>query len=149
MPRLPRIQAPGLIHHVIARGMERKPIFREKVDYNDFLFRLRTALEKSPNKIFAWCLMPNHFHSLVRSGPQGLTPLMRRLMSGYAVAFNARHKRVGYLFQNRYKSIVCEEEPYLLELIRYIHLNPLRAVIVRDLETLQTFPYSGHAILMG
>ena len=74
---------------------------------------------------------------------------MGRLLTGYAVNFNHRHKRSGYLFQNRYKSIICEEEAYLLELIRYIHLNPLRAKIVSDLETLETYCWSGDAVLMG
>jgi hypothetical protein len=74
---------------------------------------------------------------------------MRRLLTGYAVTFNLRHRRTGHLFQNRYKSIVCEEEPYLLELVRYIHLNPLRAGVVGDMEALDRYPWSGHAVLMG
>ena len=74
---------------------------------------------------------------------------MRRLLTGYAVTFNRRHKRAGHLFQNRYKSIVCEEEPYLLELVRYIHLNPLRAGIVSTLAELDQFRWTGHAVLMG
>ena len=74
---------------------------------------------------------------------------MRRLLTGYAVNFNHRHKRSGHLFQNRYKSIICEEDVYLFELIRYIHLNPLRAKMVPDLEALDSYPWSGHAVLMG
>jgi hypothetical protein len=74
---------------------------------------------------------------------------MRRLLTGYAVSFNRRHRRYGYLFQNRYKSILCEEDPYLLELVRYIHLNPLRAGIVDGLKGLNAYPYSGHNVLMG
>jgi hypothetical protein len=74
---------------------------------------------------------------------------MRRLLTGYAVSFNLRHRRHGQLFQNRYKSILCEEEPYLLELVRYIHLNPLRAKIVADLPELGRYPYCGHSALMG
>ncbi|MBK7574413.1 MAG: hypothetical protein IPI26_03940 [Elusimicrobia bacterium] len=73
---------------------------------------------------------------------------MRRLMSGYAVAFNARHKRSGYLFQNRYKSIVCQEDPYFTELVRYIHLNPVRAGMVKTPD-LDQYPYCGHSALMG
>ncbi len=72
-----------------------------------------------------------HFHLLLRTGPTPLSKVMRRLMTGYAVTFNGRHKRRGHLFQNRYKSVICEEDPYLLELIRYIHLNPLRAKLVK------------------
>jgi hypothetical protein len=74
---------------------------------------------------------------------------MRRLLTGYAVSFNQRHRRHGHLFQNRYKSILCEEEPYLLELVRYLHLNPLRAGVVADLNELRYYPYSGHNALMG
>lgn len=74
---------------------------------------------------------------------------MRRLLTGYATTFNLRYQRTGHLFQNRYKSIVCEEEPYLLELVRYIHLNPLRAGIVDSLDALDRYPWSGHAVLMG
>jgi hypothetical protein len=75
--------------------------------------------------------------------------MMQRLMTGYAVNFNLRHKRAGHLFQNRYKSIVVEEEPYLLELVRYIHLNPLRAKLVAGMEGLDRYPWSGHAVLLG
>jgi len=74
---------------------------------------------------------------------------MRRLMTGYAVTFNIRHRRSGHLFQNRYKSVVCEEDPYLLELIRYIHLNPLRAGLVEDLNTLDKYPWTGHSTILG
>jgi REP element-mobilizing transposase RayT len=149
MPRQARLDIPGLLHHVIARGIERRLIFIDKTDYNDFLSRVETALTKTPNQILAWALMPNHFHLLIRSGAEGISRFMRRLMSGYAVAFNHRHKRSGYLFQNRYKSFVCDEQSYLLELVRYIHLNPLRAGIVKDVAALGRYPYSGHSTLMG
>lgn len=78
-----------------------------------------------------------------------LATIMRRLLTGYAVYFNRKYQRAGHLFQNRYKSILCEEEPYLLELIRYIHLNPLRAGLVPDLEALDRYRWSGHAVLLG
>jgi len=74
---------------------------------------------------------------------------MRRLLTGYAVTFNRRHRRHGQLFQNRYKSILCQEDLYLLELVRYIHLNPLRARIVKELKQLDKYPYCGHSVLMG
>jgi hypothetical protein len=93
--------------------------------------------------------MTNHFHLLLMPTRQPLSLLMRRLLTSYAVFFNRRHARAGHLFQNRYKSIVCEEEPYLFELVRYIHLNPLRAGLVADLATLDRYPWSGHAVLMG
>ncbi len=93
--------------------------------------------------------MPNHFHLLVRTGQEPLAGSMRRLMTGYAINFNLRHKRRGHLFQNRYKSIVCQEDLYLLELTCYIHLNPLRAGLVPDLEALGRYPWSGHSALIG
>lgn len=149
MPRQSRIDHPGLLHHVMARGIERRAIFHGPRDYEDFISRLDASFVKVPTQILAWVLMPNHFHLLIRSGPSGLVPFMRTLMAGYAVAFNLRHKRAGHLFQNRYKSIICEDEPYLLELVRYIHLNPLRAGLVNSLEGLREYPYSGHRVLLG
>lgn len=149
MPRRARLDAPGLLHHVIARGIERTVIFREERDRENFLRRLAILLPDTGTACLAWCLLPNHIHLLVRSGPQGLASLMRRLLTGYAVFFNRRHDRVGHLFQNRYQSIVCEEEPYLLELVRYIHLNPLRAGLVPNLEALRHDRWCGHGAVMG
>jgi len=93
--------------------------------------------------------MPNHFHLLVRTGAVPVAGLMLRLLTGYAIVFNRRHRRWGHLFQNRYKSILCQEDPYFLELVRYIHLNPLRAKLVDSVEALDDYPYSGHSALMG
>jgi len=134
---------------VIARGIERRPIFLARGDYDDFIARLEAAVTRGGAAVFAWALIPNHFHLLLRTGEVSLPSIMRRVMTGYAIRFNLRHKRHGHLFQNRYRSIVCEEETYLLELVRYIHLNPLRARLVKSLEELEAFPYSGHAALMG
>lgn len=89
------------------------------------------------------------FHLLVRTGNRPLFTSLRKILTGYVVRFNRRHKRQGHLFQNRYKSIVCEEDPYLLELTRYIHLNPLRAGMVRTLKELARYPWSGHSAIMG
>ena len=86
---------------------------------------------------------------LFRSGPQGIAGLMRRLLTGYAVSYNRRHRRHGQLFQNRYKSVICQEDRYLQELVRYIHLNPLRAKIVTDLKELTRYSCCGHSALMG
>jgi len=97
----------------------------------------------------AFALLSNHVHLLIRTGIAPVTSLMRRLLTGYAVSFNRRHKRSGHLFQNRYKSILCEEEPYFLQLVRYIHLNPLRARLAPSLDSLDNFPYSGHSAIMG
>ena len=149
MPRGPRLDAPGVLHHVMARGIERRKIFIEEADYQDFVDRQGKVLVEGGGVCYAWSLMPNHFHLLLRTGSVPLVRVMQRLLTGYAVNFNFRHKRAGHLFQNRYKSIVVEEEPYLLELVRYIHLNPLRAKLVPGLEGLDRYPWSGHAVLMG
>ncbi len=100
-------------------------------------------------RVLAWGLLPNHFHLLVRTGPKPLVTAMRQLLTGYAVAFNRRHRRMGHLFHNRYKSILVEDEPYLLELLRYIHLNPLRSGEVRDLKALDRYRWAGHSALIG
>jgi REP element-mobilizing transposase RayT len=149
MPRTARLDTPGLLQHVIARGIERKDIFADDTDRQRFCSRLSTLLEATQTDCLAWALIPNHFHLLVRPNRERLGTVMNRLLTGYAVTFNRRHNRVGRLFQNRYKSIVCEEEPYLLELVRYIHLNPVRAGIVTDTDALDRYPWSGHAVLMG
>ncbi|MEA3385292.1 MAG: transposase [Thermodesulfobacteriota bacterium] len=149
MPRQPRLDAPGLLQHVMARGIERREIFKDDQDRQSFLERLAVILEETQTQCYAWALIPNHFHLLLRTGLTPLSKVMRRLMTGYAVTFNKRHKRSGHLFQNRYKSVVCEEDPYLLELIRYIHLNPLRAGLVKDLKELDKYPWTGHSAIMG
>ena len=149
MPRKARIDAPGALQHIIFRGIEKKPIFRDDCDRDRFIERLGRLLLMTTTSCYAWALMPNHVHLLLRTGLMPLATVMRRLLTGYAQHFNRRHKRCGHLFQNRYKSILCEEEPYFLELLRYIHLNPLRAGIVIEIDQLKTYQYSGHATLMG
>ena len=88
---------------------------------------MRTLVKETQTRILAWAILDNHVHILLFSGQKGISTFMRRLLTGYAVWFNQKHRRSGHLFQNRFQSIVCEEDPYLLELVRYIHLNPLRA----------------------
>ena len=149
MPRRPRLDAPGALHHVMGRGIERTRIFRNDRDREDFLNRLADLCTAGDLIVYAWSLMPNHFHLLVRTGRQPISKSMRKLLTGYVVNFNLRHKRYGHLFQNRYKSIICEEDPYLLELTRYIHLNPLRAGLVGDLKQLNTYRWAGHSAIMG
>ena len=149
MPRKARINAPGALHHIICRGIERNRIFRNDADRDNFLERLGNILLDTSTSCFAWALLPNHFHLLLRTGSTPIATIMRRLLTGYAVTFNHRYRRHGQLFQNRYKSILCEEDTYLLELVRYIHLNPLRAKLVADLDGLDKYPYSGHAVLTG
>lgn len=149
MPRQARIDIPGLLQHVIVRGIERGKIFLDDTDRDRFLVRLSTLLTETDTDCFAWALIPNHFHLLLRSNRIELKQFMRRLLTGHAITFNIRHKRSGHVFQNRYKSIVCEKDTYLMELVRYIHLNPLRAKLVTDLSALNKYPWSGHSVLMG
>jgi len=149
MPRQARLDAPGILHHVIIRGIERRHIFKDDQDRQDLLDRLETLLPETRISCYAWALMSNHAHFLFRTGDVPLSTLMSRLLTGYVVRFNRRHRRHGQLFQNRYKSIICQEDAYLRELVRYIHLNPLRARIVSGLSALDTFKYSGHSALMG
>jgi REP element-mobilizing transposase RayT len=140
---------PGLLQHVIVRGIERRDIFLDDSDRSLFVDRFSSLLVETGMECLAWSLLTNHFHLLLRCRQVELSRFMRRLLTGYAVNFNRRHGRSGHLFQNRYKSIICEEETYLLELIRYIHLNPLRAGIVQDLTALEYYPWSGHAVVLG
>lgn len=149
MPRKPRLDAPGLVHHVTVRGIEKRDIFLDNADRHEFLNRLSKVVGLKNNQLYAFALMPNHVHLLIRTLALPLPSCMRRLLTGYAIYFNRRHKRCGHLFQNRYKSFVVDEQTYLLELIRYIHLNPVRAGICKDLGTLAKWPFSGHAALMG
>ena len=134
---------------MMVRGIEGRDIFWDDSDREDFVSRIREVSLDTGTRILAWTLMGNHAHLLLFSGQVGLSAFMRKLLTGYAVRFNRRHRRAGHLFQNRYKSIVCEESPYLLELVRYIHLNPLRGSLVKDLRELEEYRWSGHGVLAG
>ncbi len=149
MSRTARLDIPGLLQHVIVRGIEKRPIFLDDEDRTAFVERFSTLLVETGTQCYAWVLMTNHVHLLIVPQRDTLAHFMRRLLTGYVVTFNRRHRRVGHLFQNRYKSIVCEEETYLLQLVRYIHLNPLEPGLVQNLEELDHYPWSGHSVLMG
>lgn len=149
MPRKSRIDIPGALHHIMARGIEGGKIFRDDADKKHFLDRLEKIVKDTETCCYAWALIPNHFHLLLRTGPTPITTVMRRLLTSYAQWFNRRHQRQGHVFQNRYKSILCQEDKYFLELVRYIHLNPIRAKMVKDLEMLGSYKYCGHSVIMG
>ena len=149
MPRRARLDAAGVLHHVIIRGIERRRIFLDDGDRQDFLNRCAIIFPETKTSCYAFALLSNHAHLLLRTGDIPLSTTMARLLTGYAAHFNRAHGRHGQLFQNRYKSIVCQEDLYLKELVCYIHLNPVRAHVVSDVEALATYPYSGHASLMG
>jgi putative transposase len=149
LPRQARLDSPGTLHHVIIRGIEKRQIVRDDRDRQEFVKRLGALSEALQVRIYAWSLLTNHAHLLLRSGPSGLPKFMRRLLTGYAVTYNLRHRRHGHLFQNRYHSIVCDEDVYFRELVRYIHLNPLRAKLVKSLSELDRYTWCGHSVLMG
>jgi putative transposase len=149
VPRKARIDAPGALHHIICRGIERRKIFEDDTDRDNFLERLGNVLKESSTPCYGWALMSNHFHLLLRTGNVSVSGIMLRLLTGHAVSFNRRHRRHGHLFQNRFKSILCQEDLYLKELVGYIHLNPLRAKIVAGLKDLAKYPYAGHSVIMG
>jgi len=140
---------PGALHHIMVRGINKTDIFVDDQDKAEFLERLSKNIIEAKCSVYAWALMSNHAHILFKSGEQGISKVMRRLLTGYAIYFNGRHKRTGHLFENRYKSILCDEDRYLLALIRYIHLNPIRAGIVKSVELLMRYPWSGQRVIMG
>jgi REP element-mobilizing transposase RayT len=148
MPRRARLDAPGTLHHVIVRGIERRRIVDDVADRKNFVERLGELAAGTETSIYAWALMTNHAHIFLRSSKIGLSGFMRRLLTGYAIYYNRRHRRWGHLFQNRYKSIICDEDAYFKELVRYIHLNPLRAKLFKSLSKLDHYRWSGHGAIM-
>jgi len=149
MPRQARLDRSGTLHHVIVRGIEKRKIVDDSTDRKDFIFRMGRIAADTGTGIYAWSLMPNHAHILLKSSSFGLSGYMRRLLTGYALYYNRRHRRYGHLFQNRYKSIICEEDIYFKELVRYIHLNPLRAKLVKSFSELDRYGWCGHSVVVG
>ncbi|MBE0569441.1 MAG: transposase [Deltaproteobacteria bacterium] len=144
MSRGPRIDFPGALHHVFARGIEKRDIYFDDYDRSNFLGRVGVNLAKWNMRCSAWALMPNHFHLLIRSDRGCLPSFMHCLLTGYSRYFNDRHKRVGHLFQNRYKSPIVENIGHCREVVRYIHLNPLRSGIVPSVDVLEDYSWTGH-----
>ena len=149
MPRQARLDVPGALHHIMVRGIDKSNIFRDSEDKTRFLERLGQNVQAAKCAVYAWVLMDNHVHILFRSGKDGISAVMRKLLTWYAQYFNRRHGRKGHLFENRYKSILCDEDNYLLALVRYIHLNPVRAKIIHTMTELDKYPWSGHRDMMG
>jgi REP element-mobilizing transposase RayT len=149
MPRQARLDVPGALHHIMVRGINRSAIFKDEQDKVRFLDRLSQNISEGHCFIYAWVLMDNHIHLLFRSGKQGISAVMRKLLTWYAQYYNRRHRRTGHLFENRYRSILCDEEAYLLVLVRYIHLNPIRANAITTIKALDHYPWSGHSVIMG
>ena len=147
MARRPRLFAPGLLYHVIARGNQRQPTFLNDLDYGAYLRRLALYRDRYDVTLHAYCLMPNHVHLLARAGATPLAKFMQGLQQSYTQWFNRVHEKVGHVFQGRYRAIVCDSDEYLVTLVRYIHLNPVRAGLAPGPDS---YGYSGHrALLMG
>jgi len=130
MPRKPRVHFPGAVYHALARGVERRPIFIDDHDRRRFLDLMRRYERELGAQILAYCLMGNHFHLAIRIAASTLGAFMQRLSGTYAAGFNLRYDRVGHLFETRYKENLCLDDRYLLTLIHYIHMNPVRAGLV-------------------
>jgi putative transposase len=141
MGRRRRLFAPGILYHVIVRGNYRQKTFLNPRDYEAYLERLGRYRKRFGVTVYAYCLMSNHAHLLVETGSQPLSRFMQGLQQSYTQYFNRKHHKVGHLFQGRYKAIVCEKDEYLLTLVRYIHLNPVRAKLVHRLDD---YRYCGH-----
>lgn len=148
MPRQARLDVPGALHHIMVRGIDKSNIFRNTEDKARFLERLGQNVQDAQCAVHAWVLMDNHVHILFRSGQDGISAVMRKLLTWYAQYFNRRHGRKGHLFENRYKSILCDEDNYLLALVRYIHLNPVRAKIMQTMPEMDKYPWSGHRAMI-
>jgi putative transposase len=146
MPRHPRVHAEGLLFHVMARGNDGQKIFLGETDYQAFNDALRTVRQRYPFSLYAYALMPNHFHLLLEVHRFPTARILQSLLTGYSRRFNKIHHRRGHLFEGRYKAIVCDRDSYLLELVRYIHLNPVRASLVKRPGE---WPWSGHGEYLG
>ena len=132
MARALRIEYKGAFYHVISRGNNREETFLDDTDRKQFLKYLKEQTLRYGIKIHAWCLMSNHYHLVVETPLGNLSKTMQSLNTSYTVYFNHRHRKVGHLFQGRYKAVLVQADEYLHCLSRYIHLNPVRANIVKD-----------------
>ena len=141
MARRPRIHFTGALYHVISRGNRRQGIFRDEKDSKRFLVYLSHCKTRFPFRLYAYALIKNHIHLLLEVERAPLSRIMQSLLFRYTQYFNRRYRLVGHLFQGRYKAIVCDKDAYLLELVRYIHLNPVRARLVKGPED---YVWTGH-----
>jgi REP element-mobilizing transposase RayT len=141
MARLPRLEFDGALYHVMVRGNRRACIFHDNADRETFLRRLRRVKSRRDLELYAFALMPNHVHLVVRRRHDELGKFMHALLSPFALFFNRRHGTPGHVFQGRFKSLLCEDETYLLRLIRYVHHNPIRAGLAGDM----SYPWTSYA----
>lgn len=146
MARKPRIEYPGALYHVMTRGNRRELIFRDARDRERFLEKLLEYKERYGFDLYAYVLMGNHVHLLIETGNESLSRIMQGLLQSYTQWYNRKYRTVGHLFQGRYRAILCDKNNYLLSLIRYIHLNPIRAGIVKNPSE---YKWSSHREYLG
>ena len=146
MGRRPRVNSPGTFHHAMARGVRGQSIFLEDRDFHTFLLIMEEAKRRHGFELYAYCLMPNHFHILLRTGRSPLSAVIQGVLTQYSKFFNRNRGEHGHLFQGRFKSIVCGTDSYFLELLRYIHLNPVVDGLARVPED---WRWSGHHALIA
>jgi len=142
MPRAARIKSSTGIYHLMARGIHRQTIFSSEEDNTRFLNTLGKYCKKSFCEIYAYCLMGNHFHLLLKEGQEPLATTIKRIGTSYVFYYNWKYNRKGHLFQDRYKSEPVEDNDYFLTVLRYIHLNPLKSGLTNDLAS---YPYSSYS----
>lgn len=141
MPRPLRLYSPDLVYHVFARGNNRESIFFEENNYQRFLKNLERFRMPLKYNLYAFSLLPNHFHLLLQVGKVSISKVMQTLITAYTMYVNKKYQRVGHLFQGRFGSIIVEKETYLLQVLRYIHLNPVKAGIIDNIED---YPWSSY-----
>ncbi len=149
MPREPRRDGIGVVHHVWARGIDGRVLFLDDSDRWDLLDRLSRILPESGMRCFACALMSNHLHLVVQTGPVSLSTVMKRIHTGFAMRFNGRAQRAGYLFQGRFGSRSVRDDADLLSVVAYVLRNPLAAGLVCDLEGLTRYAWCSFGALMG
>lgn len=146
MAKKPRLEVEGGLYHLITRGVDRRDIFHSPDDHRKFVSMLTVLKGKLPFYLYAYCLMTNHVHLLIERMTDDVGRIMHRLLTGYSQYYNRKYRRTGHLFQGRHRAILCQSDGYLAELVRYIHLNPVRAKMV---ETAADYPFSSHLEYLG
>jgi putative transposase len=146
MARKPRLEVEGGLYHLITRGVDRRDIFHSPEDHQKFLALLAVQKTKLPFYLYAYCLMTNHVHLLIERMTDDVGRIMQRVLTGYGQYYNRKYRRTGHLLQGRHRAILCQSDPYLAELVRYIHLNPVRAKMV---EKPEDYPFSSHRAYVG
>jgi putative transposase len=145
MARKPRIEFDGAFYHVLVRGNQKQKIFLEKQDFRKYLQIVGDYKSRYPFVLYGYVLMPNHVHLLIETGKTPLSKILQGINQRYTMYFNWKYETVGHLFQGRYKAILCHKEEYLLNLIKYIHNNPVRARLAADADG---YPWSSHRLFL-